>query len=56
MTRARAYVLAMAGQRGDTTVHDVAEVSGPMDLPDSASGQPTYAFAVEITTRGTILE
>ncbi|MFJ4960989.1 hypothetical protein ACIP6P_00720 [Streptomyces sp. NPDC088729] len=52
----RAYVLAMAGKRGTTTVYDVAEVSGPMWLPDSESGQPRYAFAVEFSTRGTELE
>lgn len=48
----RAYTLAMAGRRGNTTVYDVAEVSGPMWLPDSASGQPRYSFAVEFSTRG----
>lgn len=52
----RAYVLAMAGKRDDTTVYDVAEVSGPMWLPDSESGQPRYSFAVEFSTRGTRLE
>lgn len=52
----RAHVLAMAGKRGDTTVYDVAEVSGPMWLPDSESGQPRYSFAVEFSTRGTRLE
>ena len=52
----RAHVLAMAGKRGDTTVYDVAEVSGPMWLPDSVSGQPRYSFAVEFSTRGTRLE
>ena len=54
--RVRAYVLAMAGKRGETTVYDVAEVSGPMWLPDSESGQPRYSFAVEFSTRGTELE
>lgn len=54
--RVRAYVLAMAGKRGDTTVYDVAEVSGPMWLPDSESGQPRYSFAVEFSTRGTEME
>lgn len=49
----RAYTLAMAGRRGTTTVYRVAEVSGPMWLPDSASGQPRYSFAVEFSTRGT---
>jgi hypothetical protein len=34
----------------------VAEVSGPMWLPDSVSGQPRYSFAVEFSTRGTELE
>jgi hypothetical protein len=52
----RAYVLAMAGKRGETTVYDVAEVSGPMWLPDSVSGQPRYSFAVEFSTRGTEME
>jgi hypothetical protein len=56
MSRARAYVLAMSGTRGTTTVYDVQEVSGPMWLPDAASGQPKYAFAVEFSTRGTELE
>lgn len=55
-SRVRAYVLAMAGKRGDTTVYAVAEVSGPMWLPDSASGQPRYSFAVEFSTRGTEME
>lgn len=48
----RAYVLAMAGQRGGTTVYDVAEVSGPQWLPDSTTGKPRYVFAVEFSTRG----
>lgn len=52
----RAYVLAMAGRRGDTTVYNVAEVSGPMWLPDGESGQPRYSFAVEFSTRGTRME
>ncbi|WP_333731765.1 hypothetical protein [Streptomyces sp. IBSBF 3010] len=52
----RAYVLAMAGKRGITTVYDVAEVSGPMWLPDAVSGQPRYSFAVEFSTRGTEME
>ena len=52
MTTARAHVLAMSGSRGDTTVYDVAEVSGPQWLPDSATGKPRYAFAVEFSTRG----
>lgn len=52
----RAYVLAMAGKRGETTVYDVTEVSGPMWLPDSVSGQPRYSFAVEFSTRGTEME
>lgn len=54
--RVRAYVLAMAGSRGGTTVYAVAEVGGPQWLPDSLSGQPRYAFAVEFSTRGTELE
>lgn len=53
VSQVRAYTLAIAGRRGDTTVYRVAEVSGPMWLPDSASGQPRYAFAVEFSTRGT---
>lgn len=51
MSRSRAHVLAMAGKRGETTVYNVAEVSGPMWLPDSTSGQPRYSFAVEFSTR-----
>jgi hypothetical protein len=54
--RVRAYVLAMAGKRSTTTVYDVREVSGPMWLPDSVSGQPRYSFAVEFSTRGTEME
>lgn len=49
MVRARAYVLAMAGR---APVYNVQEVSGPMWLPDSSSGQPRYSFAVELSTRG----
>lgn len=49
---ARAYVMAMAGKRGETTVSHVSEVSGPMWLPDASTGRPKYAFAVEFTTRG----
>lgn len=56
VSKVRAYTLAMAGRRGDTTVYKVAEVSGPMWLPDSASGQPRYSFAVEFSTRGTEME
>jgi len=58
----RAYVLSMAGTRGDTTVYDVAEVSGPQWLPEDptdptggvadTSAKPKYAFAVEFSTRG----
>ncbi len=51
VSRSRAWVLAMAGKRGDTTVYNVTEVSGPMWLPDSVSGQPRYSFAVEFSTR-----
>jgi hypothetical protein len=56
MMRVRPYVLAMAGKRGTTTVYDVAEISGPMWLPDDATSHPRYAFAVDFTTRGTRLE
>lgn len=56
MNKVRAYTLAMAGRRGITTVYDVAEVGGPMWLPDDTSGQPRYAFAVEFSTRGTEME
>lgn len=56
MARVRAYTLAMAGRRGSTTVYDVAEVGGPQWIPDEASGQPRYAFALEFTTRGTEME
>lgn len=51
-SKVRAHVLAMAGAHGDTTVYDVAEVSGPQWLPDSATSKPRYAFAVEFSTRG----
>jgi hypothetical protein len=50
---ARAYAMAMSGKRGETTVSNVSEVSGPMWLPDASTGRPKYAFAVEFTTRGT---
>lgn len=53
ISKTRAYVLAMAGKRGGTTVYDVSEVGGPQWLPDSVSGQPRYSFAVEFSTRGT---
>lgn len=56
VSKVRAYTLAMAGRRGSTTVYDVAEVGGPQWIPDSASGQPRYAFAVEFSTRGTEME
>lgn len=56
MKVARAHMHAIGGKRGGTTVYDVAEVSGPMWLPDSESGQPRYSFAVEFSTRGTRLE
>lgn len=52
----RAYALAMGGKRGATTVYEVTEVSGPMWVPDSLSGQARYAFAIEFCTRGTELE
>jgi hypothetical protein len=51
MGKTRAYVMAMAGKRGDTTVYNVREVGGPQWLPDPVSGQARYAFAVEFTTR-----
>jgi hypothetical protein len=51
MSRARAYALAMAGKRGDTTVYNVSEVTGPQWLPDQTSGQARYVFAVEFSTR-----
>lgn len=54
--RARAHVNAMAGKRGAHTVYRVREVGGPQWLPDSASGSPRYAIAVEFSTRGTDLE
>ncbi len=53
MSKTRAFVSAMAGKRGDTTVYGVAEVGGPQWLPDSVSGQPRYSFAVEFSVRGT---
>ncbi|MCW7984113.1 hypothetical protein XF35_01785 [Streptomyces platensis subsp. clarensis] len=55
MEEVRALVLVMAGKRGTTTVYDVEEVSGPMWLPDSATGHPRYAFAVEFSARGSAL-
>lgn len=55
MADVRGYVLVMAGKRGDTTVYDVEEVSGPMWLPDSATSHPRYAFAVEFSARGSAL-
>jgi hypothetical protein len=51
MSRARAYALAMAGKRGDTTVYNVAEVTGPQYLPHAESGKARYVFAVEFSTR-----
>ncbi len=48
----RALVGAMPGVRGGVTVYRVTEVGGPMWLPDSASSQARYAFAVEIHMRG----
>lgn len=56
MSTARGYVHAIAGKRGTTTVYDLAEVSGPMWLPDSESGQPRYSFAVEFSARGTEMD
>lgn len=56
MRLSRAYVLAMAGSRSGTTVYNVREVGGPQWLPDSTSGQPRYAFAVEFSARGMELE
>lgn len=52
MSRVRAYAHAMGGVRGETVVYRVSEVSGPMWLPDAASGHPRYAFAIEFSTRG----
>lgn len=63
ISRVRAYALAMAGQRGSTTVHRVREVAGPQWMPDVAtgqsgalSGQPRYVFTIEFSVRGTELE
>lgn len=52
MLRTRPLVLAMAGKRSGTTIYQVTEVSGPMPLWDSATGQPRYAFAVDFSMRG----
>lgn len=49
---ARALVHAMGGSRSGVAVYRVQEVGGPMWLPDDTSGQPRYAFAVEIQMRG----
>ena len=56
MARVRAYTLAMAGKRGDTTVYRVREVGGPQWIPDNTSNQPRYGFAVEFSARGTELD
>lgn len=55
MSLARAHVGAMAGTHGNTTVYNVVEVTGPQWLPDSATGHPRYAFAVEFSARGRAL-
>lgn len=52
---ARAHVGVMAGTHGSTTVYNVVEVTGPQWLPDSATGHPRYAFAVEFSARGRAL-
>lgn len=54
--RARAFVSAIEGKRGETTVYRVAEVAGPQWLPDQKSGHPRYSFAVEFSTRGKRME
>ena len=56
MRRGRAFLLAMAGTRGDTTAYRVREVGGPQWLPDPESGQPRYAAAFEMSLRGRELE
>ncbi len=48
----RALLGAIPGVRGGVTVYRVTEVGGPQWLPDSESGQPRYALAVEIHMRG----
>ncbi|MFE2977466.1 hypothetical protein [Streptomyces sp. NPDC059258] len=48
----RALLGDIPGVRGGVTVYRVAEVGGPMWLPDSESSAPRYAFAVEIHMRG----
>ncbi|MFF7365618.1 hypothetical protein [Streptomyces sp. NPDC008125] len=50
----RALTLAMPGWRG-AVVYDLAEVGGPNLLPDAATSSPRYAFAVELSIRGTAL-
>ncbi|MEU7160330.1 hypothetical protein [Streptomyces chrestomyceticus] len=51
----RALLGAMPGVRGGVTVYRVTEVGGPQWLPDSESGQPRYALAVEVHMRGRAL-
>ncbi|MFD9629792.1 hypothetical protein [Streptomyces violascens] len=48
----RGLLGAIPGVRGGVTVYSVTEVGGPQWLPDQESGQPRYAFAVEVHMRG----
>ena len=50
----RALTFGMPGWRG-AVVYDVAEVGGPNLLPDPETDTPRYAFAVEVSIRGTEL-
>ncbi|MFJ1789546.1 hypothetical protein ACIOML_35210 [Streptomyces anulatus] len=48
----RALLGVLPGVRDGVTVYRVAEVGGPIWLPDSETSTPRYAFAVEIHMRG----
>jgi hypothetical protein len=50
----RALVFAIPGWRG-AVAYDVADVGGPITLPDPVSGQERSSFAVEVSLRGTAL-
>ncbi|MFJ1640814.1 hypothetical protein [Streptomyces sp. NPDC088256] len=48
----RALLGDISGVRDGVTVYRVAEVGGPMWLPDDQTSAPRFAFAVEIHMRG----
>lgn len=50
----RGLLGAIPGVRDGVTVYSVAEVGGPIWLPDAESSQPRYAFALEIHMRGRV--